>query len=1811
MILFKHHSTFFKKIHFIAVLIILSTHITYAEAVTLKTEVYTGSDVQGMPTFGRFSFFDLPVVNNSGQIAFLASYYEENQGGYATDALWTKEEDGPITLLVEDDMEARAVSESTYFSYHKNYKITPQEPGRPSSALINDVGEIAFTYHLEDTKYPEEYLSSAWTISSDGDLHPVVYEGMPKPTGGVFEGISYVLKGMGSIARLFMNDSGQVAFITPSRQIWVENPQCNSTSALLELNGPPFNWDMEHHLSDDGSIGIFDVKNNEIWVCSTNGSSLLVSDNEIGPGMGENESLKSIRAAIFNDKGSVAFGGYTSKSTYLYVYTKFGGKRLVRKGGSGYPLFLLDDGRLVYGIPQSYVPYPCFKEVWLEDKLIVQKGSQAPGSTPEKQFSKIWVTGANNKGQVVFKASLSDGGAGVYAWDGSGSVVKVVQSGDEIEVAPGDMRGVSTINFNTSYTANSKKVLNDNGKLIFSVHYAIVSAQLEQAMVETHPCGLDSSLTAANYASSGYALGLVNTYTGETVLSPLADISLGGPLPLLFTRYYASGLTLDGENVLGNNWRHNFDIKLKKKKSTVDVDTSTGAVIRFGKAEETGDVWELIEPLRIPYRLIENDDEYILVDIQSNIRFIFTTEDCQSWRLSEIKDNNDNTLTLNYNEADLLLQVSDGLGRTLTLEYDERGHHIVKISDGTRKATFGYDTNSNLTSYTDPENKTTKYVYDESRVIACGLLTEIILPDGKTPITIDYDDDGKVQKLADADGHYYTFDYLTDKTSVSNPIDDSGIVNNQIFEHNSKSELISYTDENSKSIEYSYDDLGRLTTITDRMPTPGVTRYTYHTPSGNVESITLPAKTTTEYAYSTRDVDGINYYDLKTILYPDDTSDQFAYDDFGNLLSWTDQGKNEWSNTYNSRGQVLTTKNPASGITNYTYNDSDGTLSKIKDNSNNVTKLFYDNLRRLSTVQHDDGTRRTYTYNNRGDVLSVKNENSRTIQFIYDDNSNLKSTKDPLLNTTKYDYDAMNRLNKGTDPLEKYFKVKYDEQWRVREIIDRNKDKVSLGYDDRSRFTTLIDPNGHIWDTTYDEEDVITSTTDPLGLTTTFKSDEMGRITKVSDHLGNSIIAKYDNMGSVEELLNPLGKKVKINYEERGLITSFEFPEGIKALYERNELGLITKVTDPRGYDWLREYNPMGRMISTTDPLGKKTTYDYDVRNRISHVQYSNDDTVDISYDGVGNIIRLLYGGPIVTTAIASARTNEVNEVEKTFIRDEKGRFLRDRDENPTLTLEWDENDRITNSNGIEMAYDNSDRLKAIQYAFPLPPVSYEVNYIYQGDKLIKVTDWNGNETTFEYYEDDHLKRIIRPNNIVTTYEYYDSKDEKFEDILSGHEDVYIDEANRAVILTEAVDLTKIAGMELIFNKAGKIISNKPFGLMDSSKWLTLSSDAKDERDNIEHNAASHIVGINLKKLQRDDRGRLQQGRLYKDKTIKYSWDTASRVRGYDRFDEDGNYEKGVAFHYDVLNRRTDRSEYVGKDQFHEKYTWNYALGLPRILVTREENTVDGVKDVDYWYHIYTPNGLLLYTIRRIDDTEYYYHFDILGNTAYLSNKEGKAVTKYGYTVFGRYSYLNKNDKDGWDEEKIKSDYTNRFTYKGLYGWMNEEPFFVGGSIRPVYYTVSNYYDSYLYGYISESAINFVDAYQFNPYQMGRGSPSDLTRLMGGVQTLFGVWEVLGGVAAVPETWGASLIISAHGIDSIITGWRTVLRGRHQVSYTQSGLLPQVKCSLSELPPPELNQQEYLQTLGMILLAQPALGECKGPQYHLDFHLNLFVSTQN
>lgn len=810
----------------------------------------------------------------------------------------------------------------------------------------------------------------------------------------------------------------------------------------------------------------------------------------------------------------------------------------------------------------------------------------------------------------------------------------------------------------------------------------------------------------------------ISTFTGELFELLAPDLDVGGPMRLFFNRYYASLLKRDGNTGrLGDNWRHNFEITLTNRTTTVEIVNNQGRAIFF---TNIAGVYSLMGRTDIPFQLLTNGTDFILGDPRSQRLHTFNS----AGRLTQIEDGHGNTHTLAYTGNDLT-SVSDGLGRTLTFQYSGSGF-LTNVSDGARSVVFT-QSGGNLASSRDPLGLVTTYAYDLANPVS-GLLTAKTMPEGNVPYSQTFDSVGRVISQTEAGSNITTLAYAPNLTTITNPLG-----NVLKHAHTGLGAFTSFTDEENLSLTLSNNAAGQRIRITDRLG--NVTSLGYHTPSGYVSGITNADGTFTTFTYMNRAVSGLTFFDLAQVTYPDGATEQFTYDASGNVLTRTDRAGKVFTFTYNARGQVLTAQNPLGGTVTNTYH-ADGTLASRSDTDTGTTTFAYDSFSRLTNIVHPDGTMLKSVYDANDRVTTITDERNNTYTFTYDDNGNVASVTDPLSQTAQFAYDTRDRVIQTIDRLGRSSRVTYDQLDHLSTRMNRNGNITRFIYDTRRRLASVTDPGNQVWSFGYDNEALLTSSANPLNQTNRIRRDALGYETGFTNALNQSASLVRDTLRRVTATVDALQRTNGFGYDSRGLLTNSTKPVVGSAAYERNPLGLLSRITDLNGSQWNFGYTPMGRAQFVSDPLNRTNRFAYDNRGRPLLTTFADGTTRSNSYDQASNPTRRQFsdGTDLQYSYDALNRLVTANDV----------------------TLAYDAESRVINttSSGVQFgaAYDAGGRLTNVTYNAG----AFAVTYTYDNrDRLVSVSDsLTGTTLIFTYDNAGRLTGVTRPNGVNGTRTY-------------------------------------------------------------------------------------------------------------------------------------------------------------------------------------------------------------------------------------------------------------------------------------------------------------------------------------------------------------------------------------------------------------------------------------------------------------------------
>ncbi|MCS7468222.1 putative Ig domain-containing protein [Stieleria sp. ICT_E10.1] len=913
----------------------------------------------------------------------------------------------------------------------------------------------------------------------------------------------------------------------------------------------------------------------------------------------------------------------------------------------------------------------------------------------------------------------------------------------------------------------------------------------------------------------------------------------------------------------------------------------------------------------------------------------------------EIADRNDNTLT--FREDGIVS--SDG--QEVRFERDPQGRIVAVVDPLGKRIGYSYDANGNLAAVTDREGNTTRYLYDEpTRPL---YLTEVIDPLDRTGIRSEYDSDGRLIKMVDADGKEIS---LT---------------------HDPANQLETVTNQLGFPTVFEYDDLGNVIREVDAEG--GVTLSQY----GDSRNPTLETaitrvladgtELTTTYAYDARG-------NVTSETDPAGNVTWSTYDPFGNVLTSTDPLGNTSTHRYDARGNLLSIVDADGSATTFSYDSSGNPLSVAV--GSNVTAFQYDGRGRVTRQTDAVGTVRTYTYD------AIGNQLTETVSY--------STAQGPSTVVTESTYDAdgrvVARVTRQDGVTLATSGTKYDPAGNRVEEIDALGRRTKFVYDDRGLMTETIYPDDTPADDTdnprtrteYDAAGQVIAEIDELGRTTRFIYDRVGRRTATihpdetpGDDTDNPRTeTQYDAIGRVLAEIDERGNRVEFRYDAVGNRTETILPDATPGDLNDN----------PRLQD---QYDASGRRTSSTDPLGNTTRFVYtggglpletilpdatpldlsdnprlrsefdDQRRLIARIDAAGRST-GYEYDDLGRLAAVLQ-----TVDSRVLRTEyEYNELGGLIVqRDAEGRETRfeyDALGRRTATVlplgqrnstQYDSVGRAestTDFNGDTIAYQYDARDRLTSKLFP-DTTTVEFGYMSNGLRE-SVVDARGT-TTFQYDARDRLLSRTDPDGRTISYTYDVAGNRTSLTIPSGVTTYTFDELNRQSTVTDPESgVTSYA-----YDATGRLVlTTLPNGTSEIREY-----DVQNRLLFLENRSATDVISSYRYTL--DATGNRTAVDEHDGRRVEYEYDEIYRLVEERFFDPGDNVvDRTISYLYDDVGNRQSRA-----DSSEETTTYSYDDN-DRLL----DETLDGIVTA----YTYDDNGNTLSKQSPTDTVFYHWDFE-------------------------------------------------------------------------------------------------------------------------------------------------------------------------------------------------------------------------------------------
>jgi RHS repeat-associated protein len=534
----------------------------------------------------------------------------------------------------------------------------------------------------------------------------------------------------------------------------------------------------------------------------------------------------------------------------------------------------------------------------------------------------------------------------------------------------------------------------------------------------------------------------------------------------------------------------------------------------------------------------------------------------------------------------------------------------IPSSGATRWLTtsFTYDAYGNLQTVTDPLDHQTCYVYSSTydsayltSEIASGSANCHAAPNVTVSSTYDFAT-GDLTSQTDGEGNTtaYSYDALGRLTSVMYP-EINGVRATTSYSYNDATNVVTATDERGNITKYYYDGLGRLTQEqTFISPTSSYSSeyFTYNW-LGEVLTDEKPNGGTYTYAY-----DSLGRVVEETV--PTGTQEYSSYNVTTNTVTEIDGNGHETQNVYDFMQQLVAVREYWSGggynATAYTYDGVGNLVKVVGPNANQVTQYSYDDLNRLVKTTYADGTTQKASYDAVGDLTSTTDQEGRVTTYSYDHLYRLSAVHYPDGTSTTYTYD-----NDGNVLTMK-----------------NGADQVKYSYDALNDLLSETDTIGGVQYTisyTYDLAGNVQSISYPDGSKVSYSYDALDRVTKVYSGTSTYASFTYNYDSTINSITYGDGEVTKYSYDSMSRPTSMVAMQGstqeLSLTYKYDNAGNVVSIdSESFGYD------PLDRLTSASGPWGT-TTYSYDAAgNMVQKTNSSSSTTTMDSYNSMDELVR-------------------------------------------------------------------------------------------------------------------------------------------------------------------------------------------------------------------------------------------------------------------------------------------------------------------------------------------------------------------------------------------------------------------------------------------------------------------------------------------------------------------------------------------------------------------------------------------------------------
>jgi RHS repeat-associated protein len=782
--------------------------------------------------------------------------------------------------------------------------------------------------------------------------------------------------------------------------------------------------------------------------------------------------------------------------------------------------------------------------------------------------------------------------------------------------------------------------------------------------------------------------------------------------------------------------------------------------------------------------------------------------------MTQVVDPMGNAVNITYDANFRVVAVTDAIGQVTTLTYGNT-NDILKITQVTdpfgRSAAFTYDSSNRLAQITDSIGLTSQFTYNAGDIIqsmitpygttsyqrgGVGRQSWLVTtyPDGAqdrveyNETSLTYQDPGALVPQ----GMYCQNSYLIyrntfywDRQAYKEGAGDYTKAQLYHWLHLNGNETSGVLESTKAPLEnrvwYDYDgqspnDLSAIQIGATAQPntmgrvlddgTSQLTRFKYNA-LGRITNSVDPLGRSMSYVYSSNLVDLLEM--RQTTGTNNELIGKFLYNTQHLVTAALDAAGQLTTNTYNARGQILTTTNPRGETRTYSYDtngyllsvdgplpgsadslaftyDAVGRLQTARDTDGYTVTNYYDNLDRLTNVIHPDGTFSSFTYD-KLDCVADQDRLGRVTRFTYDALRRQTSVQDPLNRIVQYEYCNCGLLSALIDPLGRRTTFTYDLQGRLTTKTYADGSTLSYTYEDTtSRLKSICDERGQFKYFTYYPDN------NPSQISYPNAQFATPTVNYTYDSNYNRITSIQDGLGTTTNQYVPAGMPGALQLAE----ADGPFPNEV-ITYQYDVLSRMTNLAI-NGVPQTMAFDSLNRVTNVVNALGG-FNYNYDgTTMRLLGESYPNGQTNHYAY--FGNL------GDHCLQQITSSGPGAALISRFTYAPNVMGMVTNWIQEIGTVSNNWslvyDAADQLTSARisqagtNLDFAYGYDDAANRILANNTGTNLTYQPNLLNQ---IAGSSDMNGAGTTYEW---DAEQRLTAINSGINRTEFsYDAQDRR------------------------------------------------------------------------------------------------------------------------------------------------------------------------------------------------------------------------------------------------------------------------------------------------------------------------------------------------------------------------------------------------------------------------------------------------------------------